>query len=74
MSEEADILNWVHHEDHKHVYAVSMSQHTGTFRIFYDDVMYWPSWSPDCTQDIESLKEEAQSIHDQWIRLSTLTN
>jgi hypothetical protein len=67
-------LNWIHHSDHKHLLAISESQINGTFRIFYDDVMYWPSWSPDCTQDLDSLKKEAQEIHDQWIKLSTLSS
>ena len=67
-------LRWIENPNHKQFVAVSESQLNGTFRVFYDDVMYWPSWSPDCTHDFEALKQEAQDIHDQWIRLSTLTS
>lgn len=69
-----DKLEWTHSTVNPMFYAISESQHTGAFRIHYDDVMYWPSWSPDCSQDLESLKEEAQNIHDEWIRLSMLTS
>lgn len=67
-------LQWIENETVPNLYAYSASQPTGVFRIHYDDVMYWPSWSPDCTQDLEALKEEAQQIHDDWIKLSNLTN
>ena len=66
-------LRWIENPDHKHFVAVSESQINGTLRIFYDDVMYWPSWSPDCSQDIEALKNDAQDIHDQWVRLSKIS-
>lgn len=71
MSEK---LEWVYNQTLPFLYAVSEAQHTGAFRIHYDDVMYWPSWSPDCSQDLEALKQEAQTIHDEWIKLSVLTN
>lgn len=71
MSEK---LEWVESNIRPMFYAVSECQPTGAFRIHYDDVMYWPSWSPDCTQDFEALKQEAQNIHDEWVRLSDLTS
>lgn len=58
-------LEWKERTDHKVFYAESKNSPTGSFRIFYDDVMYWPSWSKDCSQDLEALKKEAQDIHDQ---------
>ena len=67
-------LKWIENPNHKQFVAVSESQLNGTFRVFYDDVMYWPSWSPDCSHDLAALQQEAQEIHDQWVRLSTLTS
>jgi hypothetical protein len=67
-------LKWIENPNYKTYIAVSESQINGTLRIFYDDVMYWPSWSPDCTQDLDALKQEAQEIHDQWVRLSMLSS
>ena len=71
MSEK---LEWVQHDARPMLYAISEAQHTGAFRIHYDDVMYWPSWTPDCSQDLDALKQEAQNIHDEWVRLSFVTN
>jgi hypothetical protein len=71
MSEK---LEWVYSDVRPMLYAISDAQHTGAFRIAYDDVMYWPSWSPDCSQDLDALKEEAQNIHDEWMKLTTITS
>lgn len=67
-------LEWFLNPGHKQYVAESASQVNGTFRIHYDDVMFWPSWSPDCSDDFNALKQEAQELHDQWVRLSYLTN
>lgn len=58
------MLEWKSRSDFKMFYAESSVSPSGSFRIFYDDVMYWPSWSADCSQDLESLKSEAQKIHE----------
>ena len=60
------MLEWKHAENDKHFYAESNTYPYGKFRIHYDDTMYWPSWSPDCSQDLEMLKMEAQSIHNSF--------
>lgn len=62
-------LQWSENGATPMLYALSASQPSGAFRIAYDDVMYWPSWSKECTQDVQSLKAEAQSIHDAWMKL-----
>lgn len=66
-------LEWDENPTYRNLYAPSASQLTGVFRIFYDDVMYWPSWSPDCSQDLDALKEEAQQIHDEFTRLTKIS-
>jgi hypothetical protein len=71
----SDKLEWIDSaEYHPLVFALSESQKFGTFRIHRDGLMYWPSWSPDCSQDLDALKQEAQTIHDEWFKLSTLTS
>lgn len=62
-------LQWSENGTTPMLYAPSASQPSGAFRIAYDDVMYWPSWSKSCTQDVQSLKDEAQTIHDAWLKL-----
>jgi len=67
-------LEWIQSELRPMLYAISESQHTGAFRIHYDDVMFWPSWSPDCSQDLDHLKQEAQELHDEWVKLSLVSS
>lgn len=39
----------------------------GVFRISYDDVMYWDSFSGiSPTQDHDAIKQAAQEIHDRY--------
>lgn len=57
-------LVWQENAKYKQFYAESKTAPYETYRIFYDDVMYWPSWSKDCTQDLDALKAEAQDLHD----------
>jgi hypothetical protein len=48
--------------------AKSPAAKAGDFRIFYDDVMYWDSFSNiSPTQDIEAIKKVAQEIHDKYM-------
>ncbi len=54
----------VWNEDHQSKLIYAETHNSAKFRIFYDDVMYWPSWSKDCTQDLDGLKAEAQELHD----------
>lgn len=57
-------LIWEDKAESRMICANSIAAPNSVFRIAYDDVMYWPNWSKDCTQDLESLKAEAQQIHD----------
>lgn len=57
-------LEWHHHDNHPMYFAKSDTQDI-TFRIFYDDVMYWDDFSGlSPTQDLEAIKSKAQEIND----------
>ena len=60
------MLEWKEIEKVRMICAESNASPTGAFRIAYDDTMYWPSWSKDCTQNLEELKKEAQQLHDEY--------
>lgn len=60
------MLEWKEKPEQKLIYAESIVMPSKSFRIFYDDVMYWPSWSKDCTQDLESLKAQAEDLERFW--------
>jgi hypothetical protein len=61
------MLQWTYSQSHPSIEAASPAANGGTFRIFYDDVMYWDSFtgmSP--TQDLASIQAKAQEIHDSY--------
>lgn len=60
------MLEWKEKPEQKLIYAESIVMPSKSFRIFYDDVMYWPSWSKDCTQDLELLKSQAEDLERFW--------
>ena len=60
------MLEWKDRADGKMIVAESNAAVSGSFRIHYDDVMYWPSWDKDCTQDLNALKAEAQKLHNEF--------
>lgn len=61
------MLEWTHHDKLPMYLARSPAAKAGDFRIFYDDVMYWDNFSGlSPTQDLESIKERAQDIHDKY--------
>jgi hypothetical protein len=45
---------------------VSAAATFGVFKIVYDGTSYWPSWSKESSVDLESLKAEAQSVHESY--------
>jgi hypothetical protein len=58
-------LEWVHHDTLPMYLAKSSAAKAGDFRIFYDDTMYWDSFSDiSPTQDLDAIKAKAQEIHD----------
>ena len=60
-------LEWIHHENLPMYLAKSPAAKAGDFRIFYDDTMYWDSFSGiSPTQDLDAIKEIAQKIHDNF--------
>ena len=60
-------LEWFHHEKLPMYLAKSPAAKAGDFRIFYDDVMYWDTFSGlTPTQDLEAIKRKAQEIHDSY--------
>lgn len=60
------MLEWKEKPENKMIYAESEVMPSKSYRIFYDDVMYWPSWSKDCTQDLDMLKLHAQELENFW--------
>jgi hypothetical protein len=59
-------IEWTHHEKLP-LYMGKSPTYPGTFCIFYDDVMYWDSFSGlSPTQDLEAIKAKAQEIHDSY--------
>ena len=59
-------LEWTHHDKLPMYFAKSAASPFGEFRIFYDDIMYWDTFSNlTPTQDLDRIKEVAQSIHDE---------
>jgi hypothetical protein len=61
------MLEWYHHLKLPMYLAKSPAAKAGDFRIFYDDVMYWDSFSGlSPTQDLEEIKSKAQEIHDSY--------
>jgi hypothetical protein len=60
------MLEWTHHDKLPMYFAKSAASPFGEFRIFYDDIMYWDTFSNlTPTQDLDRIKEVAQSIHDE---------
>lgn len=60
-------LDWEHHEKFPMYLAKSPAAKGGDFRIFYDDTMYWDTFSGlSPTQDLEAIKKKAQEIHDSY--------
>ena len=61
------MLEWTHHDKLPIYFAKSAASPFGEFRIFYDDIMYWNNFSNlPPTQDLDWLKEVAQSIHNEF--------
>lgn len=61
------MLEWENHNNYPMIVAKSPAGKGGMFRIFYDDIMYWDSFSGmSPTQDITVLKTKAQEIHDSY--------
>jgi hypothetical protein len=61
------MLEWIHHDKLPMYLAKSPAAKAGDFRIFYDDVMYWDSFSGlTPTQDLEAIKAKAQEINDSY--------
>ena len=58
-----EILTWSYHKDHKYLKSEKTSKTNDShFRIHYDDVMYWPSWSPSPSNNLTELLDEAQEL------------
>lgn len=38
-----------------------------TFRIFHDDTFYYGNWTPELTQNLEYLKDDAENLHIDYI-------
>lgn len=61
------MLEWKHHENLSMYKANSPAAKSGEFRIFYDDMMYWDTFSGlSPTQDLNAIKVKAQEIHDSY--------
>lgn len=61
-------LEWQHHDKLPMYLAKSPAAKAGDFRIFYDDTMYWDTFSKiSPTQDLEAIKIVAQQLHDEFI-------
>lgn len=59
------MLEWEQHENYPMIVAKSPVGKGGLFRIFYDDTMYWDTFSGvSPTQDLDQIKNRAQQIHD----------
>lgn len=66
------MIEWKEHEKLPMIMGKSQL-YPATFCVFYDDVMYWDSFSGlSPTQDIDAIKEKAQQIHDEWIAQNTV--
>ena len=64
-------LEWFHHETLPLYYTKSPAAKSGAFSISYDDVMYWDTFSNlSPTQNLESIKQAAQEIHETFINMS----
>jgi hypothetical protein len=62
-----EMLEWIHHDKLPMYLARSPAAKSGDFRIFYDDVMYWDTFSGlSPTQDFEAIKQKAQEINDSY--------
>lgn len=61
------MLEWKWKDGYPMVEAESPAAPGGVFRISYDDVMYWDSFSGiSPTQDLDAIKQAAQEIHDRY--------
>lgn len=61
-------LEWIHHDKLPMYLAKSPAAKAGDFRVFYDDTMYWDTFSElSPTQDLEAIKRTAQLIHDKYM-------
>lgn len=61
-------LEWIHHDKLPMYLARSPAEKSGDFRIFYDDNLYWDTFSGSSpSSDLESIKSTAQQIHDDFI-------
>ncbi len=61
------MLEWVNHDKLPMLLAKSPAAKSGDFRIFYEDLMYWDTFSGlSPTQDLDAIKQKAQEIHDSY--------
>lgn len=62
------MLEWTHHDKLPMYLAKSPAAKAGDFRIFYDDTMYWHSFSGiSPTQDLDAIKAIAEKIHQEFL-------
>lgn len=61
------MIEWIHHDKFPMYLAKSTTREDITFRVSYDDVMYWDAFSDlSPTQDFEAIKQRAQEINDSY--------
>jgi hypothetical protein len=64
------VLEWIHHDKLPMYLAKSQAAKAGDFRIFYDDTMYWDTFSGlSPTQNLDAIKREAEKIHNEFNQL-----
>lgn len=47
--------------------ASSAASTSNVFKIYHDDNFYYANWTPELTKELELLKDNAQSLHIDYV-------